>query len=733
MNYEDFLRAKVPREVAHGVEPSEVHPSLFPFQEHIVKWAVRLGRAAVFADCGLGKTRIQLEWARLLGERTLILAPLAVAGQTRAEGEAIGVPVTICRDGSDVAGGINITNYEMLEHFDPSAFGAVVLDESSILKAFDGKTRNRLVEAFAETRYRLCCTATPAPNDHVELGNHAEFLGAMTIKEMLARYFINDGFRSGSYRLKGHGERDFWHWVHSWAVSLERPSDIGPFDDAEFELPAISVHEHTIHTDHDPATTGTLFRLPTMSATTMHAEMRRTAEARADRVAELVAADDRPWVVWCHTNYEADALVRRIPEALEVRGNDSLEDKEARLLGFSRGEFRVLVTKPSIAGFGMNWQHCPNAAFVGLSYSYEQYYQAIRRIWRFGQRSDVNVHLVIADTEGNVLETIHRKDADNRRLRSKMAEAMRVAQVGGDYRRKEREVLHHEADGWNLYRGDCVKALVSMPDDHVGLSVFSPPFSGLFVYSDALEDMGNNPDHDQFFEHFGFLARELLRVTMPGRVACVHCSDLPRHKWKEGVAGLYDFPGGIVRSFEDAGWTFHSRVTVWKSPVTEMQRTKSNGLLYKQLRKDSSASRQGMADYVLVFRKPGEPAEPVTHDADSFPLDQWQEWASPVWMTVDQTNVLQYRGARGDKDERHICPLQLDVIERCVALWSNPGDLVLSPFAGIGSEGYVAVKMGRRFVGVELKPDYFDVAVRHLQKAEQDAMGDLFAAKAENA
>lgn len=735
-NYAEFLEAKRVRPVAAGKAPGPCHESLYPFQVAVVEWAVRLGRAAVVADCGLGKTRIQLEWARQMGERTLILAPLAVAGQTAKEGAAIGVPVTICRTQSDVREGVNITNYEMLEHFDSASFGAVVLDESSILKNMMGRTRQRLTEAFSRTPYRLCCTATPAPNDHTELGNHAEFLGVLKNIEMLARFFINDGFRSGEFRLKRHAETEFWAWVHSWAVSLERPSDMGAFDDTEFVLPPISMHEHTMETDHDPSTTGTLFRMPTMSATTMHAEMKRTADLRARRVADLVAGDDRAWVVWCHTNYEADALMAAIPDAVEVRGNDSADDKESRLLGFSEGRFRVLVTKPSIAGFGMNWQHCPNAAFVGLSYSYEAFYQAIRRIWRFGQRSPVAVHVVTADTEGNILEAIHRKDEENRTLRSRMVRAMREIQRG-PAAPKERRVIHHESKRWDLYRGDCVDVVGGLDESSVGLSVFSPPFADLFVYSDEEADMGNN-DRKHFQEHFRFLIRELWRVTIPGRHVCVHCTDLTRNQWKEGVTGLYDFPGEIIRSFEAEGWTYHSRATIWKSPVTEMQRTKSNGLLYKQLRKNSAASRVGMPDYLLAFRKwprgmsSGDFSDPVEHTPEDFPLDQWQEWASPVWMTVNQTNVLQFRGAKGDKDERHICPLQLDVIERCVALWSNPGDLMLSPFAGIGSEGYVAVKMGRRFVGVELKPEYFDVAVRHLHKAEQESLGDLFAAGGES-
>lgn len=293
-----------------------------------------------------------------------------------------------------------------------------------------------------------------------------------------------------------------------------------------------------------------------------------------------------------------------------------------------------------------------------------------------------------------------------------------------------------QGEDWTLYHGDCVRVVGQLPDDSIGLSVFSPPFSNLYIYSDYLEDMGNCATHEEFFSHFSFLIEQLLRVTIPGRLCAVHCNDQTRQKGIEGVTGLYDFPGDIVRAFEAKGWTFHSRITIWKDPVIEMQRTKNIGLLHKQLKKDSCASRMGRPDYVLVFRKnilhEANYPQPVGHTAEDFPVDQWQQWASPVWMDIRQTNVLQYRDAKDDEDERHICPLQLDVIERCITLWSNHGDLVLSPFSGIGSEGYQALKMGRRFVGAELKDSYFDVACRNLKAAEElKNQGELFNVQAD--
>lgn len=274
---------------------------------------------------------------------------------------------------------------------------------------------------------------------------------------------------------------------------------------------------------------------------------------------------------------------------------------------------------------------------------------------------------------------------------------------------------------WALYNADCCAFVPQLPDASVGFSVYSPPFGDLFVYSDSVADMGNSSSDGEFAEHYAYLVRDLLRATKPGRLTAVHCSDLPTRKWKDGHIGLRDFSGEIIRIHESAGWLYHSRITIWKDPVVEMQRTKALGLLYKQLRKDSAMSRVGMPDYVLIFRAPGDNLEPIGRDGADFPVERWQEWASPVWMTIDQTNVLNGRMAREERDERHICPLQLDVIERCVTLWSNLGDVVFSPFAGIGSEGYVAVKLGRRFVGTELKESYWRQACKYLADAEREA------------
>ncbi len=281
--------------------------------------------------------------------------------------------------------------------------------------------------------------------------------------------------------------------------------------------------------------------------------------------------------------------------------------------------------------------------------------------------------------------------------------------------------MKQNGKNWECTNGDCVPFAQDAPSKSIDLSVYSPPFANLYTYSDKLEDMGNCADDDEFIEQYTFLVRELFRMTKPGRMTCVHCIDLPSFKWKHGEVGLRDFPGSIIKTHVEAGWIYHSRVTIWKDPVVEMQRTKSIGLLHKQLKKDSTMSRAGLPDYLLVFRKPGENAEPVTHTADDFPVEQWQQWASPVWMDVNQTRTLNVKAAREVKDEKHVCPLQLDVIERCLVLWSNKGDVVFSPFTGIGSEGVCSVKLGRKFIGTELKESYWKQACGYLAQAEAEA------------
>jgi len=747
MEYDEFLTRRQIGVTDFGFECGAINPMLYGFQRDIVQWAARKGRCGIFADCGLGKTPMQLEWARLVCEHTggsvLILAPLAVAGQTKREGAKFGIDVTIARDASQIVRGINIANYEMLHHFDPASFDGIVLDESSILKNYAGHYRNLLIESFKDTPYRLCCTATPAPNDFMEIGNHSEFLGVMKRTEMLSAFFVHDGGDTGRWRLKGHAESDFYKWLASWGVMLRKPSDLG-YDDGAFTLPALNVREELVNTDATPD--GMLFAMEAKTLSERRAARKASLGDRVQYVADIVNESDDTWILWCNLNSESELLAESIVGAVEITGSQDNEVKERLMRDFTDGKIRVLVTKPSIAGYGMNWQHCANMAFVGLSDSYEQYYQAVRRCWRFGQTREVNAMIVTSALEGATVDNIKRKERDAQTMMQYMVEHMNIYSIEELHGTAERHAEYaHEVvrgNGWEAHNGDCVEVIKTLKADSVDYSVFSPPFADLYTYSDSPRDMGNAKDYKEFFEHFAYLIPELLRITKPGRLVTVHCMDLPVHKERDGYIGIRDFPGDIIRAFERDGFVFHSRVTIWKDPLVAATRTKALGLLHKQICKDSTLCRQGIADYLLTFRKLGENPDPVSHPngfdyyiGDNPPQERgikfshvtWQKYASPVWMDINQTRTLQRESAREDKDEKHICPLQLDVIERCIHLWTNPGDVVFSPFGGIGSEGYSAVRMDRRAVMIELKRSYFDQMVGNMHAAEHEKrQQDLF-------
>ena len=425
--YAAFLAGKAPRPRGVGIEPGPMPSHLFDYQAECVRFALRQGRAAMFLDTGLGKTRVQLEWCRQAAEasngRALLLTPLAVARQIEREGLALGYDVRVIRHQDEARDGINVCNYDRLAALDTVQFGAVSLDESSILKNFTGATTRALIASFEGHRFKLASTATPAPNDHMELGTHAEFLGLMRSVEMLSRWFINDtATASQQWRIKGHAQDAFWDWVASWARCAETPADLG-YDASRFVLPPLNIHRHKAAGD-TRAAAGMLFASD-LSATNMHAIKRETAQARAEAVGALVAAEHgEPWVIWCDNDAEADALMAAVPGAVDVRGSHTPERKEAALTAFAVGEARYIITKPSVAGMGLNWQHAARVAFVGRSFSYEAWYQAVRRCWRFGQTRPVDVHLIVAEGEDQIGRVIDRKAGDHATMKRAMAAAM---------------------------------------------------------------------------------------------------------------------------------------------------------------------------------------------------------------------------------------------------------------------------------------------------------------------
>lgn len=745
MDYNEFLNKKSIVDLPCGHKPLEINEMLYPFQGAITKWSIKKGRAAIFADCGLGKTPMQLNWADDVFKKTdqpvLILAPLAVSKQTKREGVKFGYIVNVCKSKDDIKPGINISNYEKLHKFDPSVFGGIVLDESSILKSYTGKYRNLIIQSFQNTPYRLACTATPAPNDYMELGNHCEFLGILTRPEMLSMFFINDTSNVGTWRLKKHGVENYWKWVCSWAVMLSKPSDLG-FDDNGFILPSLNIKNHIIK--HGKPMAGRLFIENANTLSERRQARKETIEKRVEEIAKRVNESKEQWLLWCNLNDESKMLHGAIPDSVEITGSDKNEFKENSMLAFSNNEIRVLVTKPKISGFGMNWQQCSNMGFVGLSDSYESYYQAVRRCWRFGQEKPVNVHIVTADVEGNIVENIQRKERDALSMRDEMVKNMQDITIDNLQENNNVDFNYHTTkqtgEGWTLHLGDCVEVIKDIKSDSVGYSIFSPPFASLFTYTNSNRDMGNCKNKKEFLMHFEYLIKELYRVIMPGRLVSIHCMNLPSTISHDGFIGMKDFRGDIIGLFEAENFIYHSEVCIWKDPLVQAVRTKALTLAHKQVVKDSSRCAQGLPDYIVTMRKPGENQKPISRGrgfeeyigekeqpkalktdnprTNKFSHEVWQRYASPVWFDIRQTNVLNASCARNDKDEKHVCPLQLDTIERCLELWSAKDDIVLSPFAGVGSEIYSAVKMGRIGLGIELKIDYFNQAVKNMQRIE---------------
>lgn len=417
MNYEEFLKQKdyVLKSSGFDIDKNELNPMLYEFQKDIVRWALAKGKACIFSECGTGKTPMQLEWGwqvhQHTGGKILILAPLAVADQTRREGEKFGIPAKVCESQEDCIEGINITNYEKLNRFVANEFVGVILDESSILKSFTGKVRNSIIENFQNVPYKLACTATPAPNDYMELGNHAEFCGVMTRSEMLSMFFVHDGGQTSKWRLKGHAQDVFWQWMASWSVFIDNPSNLG-YQISGYDLPTLHINE--IIVDGDKPITENL------TLTERRNARKETLELRCKRAAELINNSNEQWLVWCDLNAEGELLEELISESKNVQGSDKPSYKSETMLSFSDENLKCLISKPSLAGFGMNWQNCHNMIFTGLSDSFEQYYQAVRRCWRFGQEKEVNVYIIISAREGCVKENIERKQKDFIAMRDAM-------------------------------------------------------------------------------------------------------------------------------------------------------------------------------------------------------------------------------------------------------------------------------------------------------------------------
>ncbi len=764
MEYKEFLKTKQRNIIDSGFEVDQLNENLFDFQKFIVKKALKAGKYAVFADTGLGKTIIQLSWANQVSnyckKPVLILAPLAVSLQTIEEGVKFGIDVKKVSMVNGMSNnGVYISNYEQINNLRIDNFIGIVLDESSILKNEVGKYRDLIIEKCKKVPYKLACTATPSPNDPMELGNHSEFLDVMNYKEMLAMFFVHDGDNTSKWRLKGHAIEKFYEFVSTWAIMLTKPSDIG-FSDDRFELPKLYVQDLKIETK---VPDGLLFGGLSVNATDYNKKLRDTQRLRIESVVNLVdkllADEDPQIIIWCHQNSESDQLFKILSKKYDcrnVKGSDSVLKKEKDLLGFAHNEFNILITKPKIAQFGLNYQNCNYQIFASVDFSFESTYQAIRRSWRFLQKNDVYVWLIITDNMENISEIQNKKYKQFKKMQFEMSKAMN-RNLNNKLTVNVDSSLDVKTDNYWIMKGDSVQRVKELEENSVDLIVFSPPFADLYTYSNYVEDMGNVSDYNEFVEHFKYLATELKRIIKPGRLIAIHCMDLPTLKSREGYIGIRRFSSIIGDIFEDLDMFLHSEFIVWKDPLLAAVRTKTIGLAHKQVTKDMSIIRAGLPDKILCFKTKEENETPIQlddikftyykpmHTYDNFPISPndfnefhgydpkskyskeeqyshlvWQRYASPVWMDINQTNTLQYTTARDKNDEKHICPLQLEVIERLILLYSNRGETIFCPFGGIGSEGYQALKMGRKSISIELKGSYFNVNVKNHKNAIEE-------------
>jgi DNA modification methylase len=818
-SYEEFLNEKRIVHKASGFEvlENQISPIAKPHQNASIRYALRKGKAAILHDTGLGKTIDQLEISRLVNERTgkdsLIVMPLNVAYETIDSlndknhiYSGLDIKALVVREKSEIVPEIKIyiTNYENLHKFQGVDWGCICFDESSIFKG-DGKFFERAKKMAKNVDYVFCASATPSPNSIEEMGRQAEALGIMTVAEMKATFFVNrqdkkktdltkvidikgknftdiakDVGKAKSkkarqgWELRPHAQEKFYQWLASWAMAVKMPSDLG-FSDEGYILPKLTITPIFIDAGYVPpdqlAFTG-------LGGVSDRSQVRKlTLEPKCEMAVELIGDSEDQWVVWCGLNPEANLMKKLLGDkAINVQGSDKLEKKIEGLRSFASGDTQILVTKTKICGHGSNFQNCHKVIFVGLSDSWESFYQAIKRFHRFKQENDVEVYVILAEEEREIWENVQRKGKEAEMMTIKLIEN------ASEYQKKELDMKADEkaiytedeikTDLYWLMLGDATEKLKKLTSSSVGLSIYSPPFEDLFVYSNSERDLGNSATKEDFYKHYGYIVDEIFRVTMPGRKTVVHVSDIHARKNKDGFLGVIPFSDRVVKLYEDHGWFYQGRIPIAKNPQAAAIRLKAHELMFATMKRDASRLMPVQPDYLLVFTKPGKNPEPILPIENAeMNEDTWIEWAGntwldglfdrletagnraeieqaakeitrdivkhylqgqPIWNDIKETEVLKHKGKGGAKvdenDTKHICPLQLEPVERAIKLWSNPGDTVLTPFMGSGTEPYQAVKFGRYGVGIELKPEYFyDLAVPNVEEAVRlSKQEDLF-------
>lgn len=716
LDYYDFLETKQKNVIKSGfeIDESELNPMLFDFQKYIVKRALNAGKFAIFADTGLGKTAMQIEWANMvskyINKPVLILCPLAVTRQTIDEGIKFNIPINRM---ADIEGsGIYITNYEQINNIDCSLFGGVILDESSILKNYNGKTKQLIIDSFKNTRYKLACTASPSPNDDLELGNHSEFLNVLPSQDMRAIYFTTEKSRKdgNKYRLKKHGVKDFFRWVNSWGIMISKPSDIG-FKDDRYNLPSLNMIERSVDVEMTDFENGLLFKNTNVSATTFNKELKDKVENRMKEVAKIVNEEkpDETFLIWINIDLEGQLLRKLIPEAVEVSGSDKPEIKEKNLIGFANNEFRILITKKKIAQFGLNFQYVknPNMIFASLDFSFEGTYQATRRMYRFGQTNEVNVYLITIATMENVKKAIEEKEYKFKRMRDNMIKQLNE---GIDYKINAIDREEVKTAKYHATKGDSTELIKEIPSESVNFSFFSPPFSNMYVFSDAVQDLSNCTNYDDFIKHFEFIIPELHRIMIDGRMIAMHLMQTTTLKGGDGYYSIVDFRGDVIRLFQKHGFYFHAEITIRKDPQLAAVRTKNHQLMWGTTKKNSLIVRPGLADYIIVMRK-GKDVDIEEEVNRGIPFEKWCEYAEPIWGDINESDTVKYRDAKGSSDERHITATQKEPIKRLLMMYTNEGDTCYTPYSGSGTELCEFIKAGCYGIAHELKKSYFDQTI----------------------
>ena len=523
--------------------------------------------------------------------------------------------------------------------------------------------------------------------------------------------------------MRYHAQEDYFRWLSSWAMAIRKPSDLN-YDDAKFNLPKLNMIPVIVDADYQP--TDELF-FTGLKGLKQRADVRgQTSFSKLDKIKELVNHSKEQWIIWRGLDKESQSAKKELIDSIEVKGSDSPEFKAKAFEDFQDKKIRVMITKSKIGGYGMNFQNCHNIIFFGLNDSWESFYQSVRRCYRFGQKKEVNVYVVISEMEVSIYENIKRKGETSERMMNGLINQVKkyeLDQLGKQGVKIDAVYNEYETKG-NLFvaqRGDSCELLKKVSKESIDLSVYSPPFADLYTYSASSRDLGNSRNWDEFFEHYSFIIKELFRITKEGRLSCVHTSDIAAMQMKDGYIGVRDFPGAVIKAHEKEGWIFHGRAIVTKNPQAQAIRTHSKALLFVQLRRDASDSRPALLDHILIFKKPGQSKVTVNPVANGeIDNEKWIDWAGGIWTGISESDTLQYTTARDQNDEKHICPLQLGTIERCIKLYSNPGETVLTPFGGIGSEAYQALRFGRKAHLIELKESYYKIAIENLKQIESE-------------